>query len=276
MRPLLVLGAVTATSLSVGCAVGNPDAPDAEVQTAQTATAIVSVERTTSGDAVVARFLRARQGETMYLGDLGDLGLHFQDLPVQGTCTTSFDSPSSRSPASRGGIDLLDVGAVTIDTTPLLPRAMPDPAGMISGTFYTARTAEAFSASSRLSLRASGGQDLSEGFDVSVTAPPELADVRAAFVPAGLDVSWSSSSSSASEAASSRDVVYVDVLGSAIVVRCTAGDNTTRLTVPASFLASIDEGNVTVHRVHREPFRARGIDNGEVRFDLARVTTFRR
>ena len=60
MRSLFLLGSVATL---VGCTVGNPDLPDAEAQpTSTSASAIIVVERGPSGDAIVARFVRARQG----------------------------------------------------------------------------------------------------------------------------------------------------------------------------------------------------------------------
>ena len=198
-----------------------------------------------------------------------------QDVPAPGSCVTSFDI----APSTARGVELLDVGAVTVDafvgdpaqgkTTILLPRAMPDPAGVVSGYFYSARASEAYTPTSRLSLRASGGQDLPEGFAVSVASPRDLSDVRVVATPASVDVLWDSSESDG------RDLVYADVLAPAMIARC-AGSDAGHLAIPASALGAAEEGTIAVHRVHREPFRTRGIDPGEVRFDFARVVSFRR
>lgn len=270
MRSLFILGSA---SLVVGCAAGSPDAPDAEAQTATTAAAIVVVERTvgpgdaTRGDAIVARFVRARQG---LLDDHALRTAGVQDAPAAGTCVTSLEAPA----AAARAIDLLDVGSVTFEAsegknTILLPRAMPDPAGVVSGYFYSARSAEAFAPGSRVSLRASGGQDLPDGFVVNVAAPRDVDDVRIAPSAAGLDVFWDA------EGSDPRDVVYVDVLAPNVVARCAASD-AGHLTVPAGAVANVDDGTLAVHRLHREPFRARGIDPGEIRFDLARAVAFHR
>jgi hypothetical protein len=273
MRSLLALGALASMSLSLGCTVGNTDTPDAEAQTqATTATGIVVVERTGVGDAIVARFIRTRQG---IVDDAALRTAGVQDVPAPGSCVTSFDI----APSTARGVELLDVGAVTVDafvgdpaqgkTTILLPRAMPDPAGVVSGYFYSARASEAYTPTSRLSLRASGGQDLPEGFAVSVASPRDLSDVRVVATPASVDVLWDSSESDG------RDLVYADVLGPAMIARC-AGSDAGHLAIPASALGAAEEGTIAVHRVHREPFRTRGIDPGEVRFDFARVVSFRR
>lgn len=263
MRSLIIFGALATL---VGCTVGNPDQPDAEAQTSTSASAIIVVERGPSGDAIVARFVRARQGA---VDDLALRTAGVQDLPAIGTCVTSFDGPSSPAKA----VDLLDVGAVTFDSTVLLPRSLPDPAGMVSGYFYSARTSDALAASgsvgSRVSLRASGGADLPEGFAVSLASPRELEGVHVSPSAGALDVTWDASDADA------RDLVYVDVLVPNVVARCSTTD-VGRLVLPANVLGTVDEGSLSVHRVHREGFKTRSIDPGEVRFDLARIVAFRR
>jgi hypothetical protein len=271
MRSLLIFGGLATLA---GCS-ASVDLPDAEAQTSTSASAVIVVERGPSGDAIVARFMRARQGN---VDDLALRTAGVQDLPSVGTCITSL---SFEGPMTARAVDLLDVGAVTWETssqsTVLLPRSLPDPAGMVSGYFYSARTNDAVAAAttSRVSLRASGGADLPEGFAVSLALPHELADVSAASTANGVDVTWDATDADA------RDFVYVDVLAreGGTVARCSAND-VGRLTLPASVLGSVEEpsasSSLSVHRVHREPFKARGIDPGEVRFDLARVVTFRR
>jgi hypothetical protein len=58
-------------------------------------------------------------------------------------------------------------------------------------------------------------------------------------------------------------------------MRCAATD-AGHLVIPSQFLAGIDEGQLAVHRLHKESFKAKGIEPGEVRFDVAKVVTFRR
>lgn len=273
MRSLLFPGAV-ATFAAVGCAVPPNDAPDAEVSS-QSATALVLVERSAgpgeaSRESLVARFVRARQG-TMDDPALRIAGV-VQELPAIGTCSTTVDPDGA---LQARAIDLLDVGALAVEgpqgRTVMLPRAMPDPAGVVSGVFYsTSRASEAFAPGSPLALRASGGVDL-EGFAVQANAPKDLTDVQVAASPLGLEVTWDATD------ADPRDVVYVDVLAPApqAIARCTGTDGG-HLVLPVSVLGAAEEGLVAVHRVHREPFRAKGVDPGEVRFDLARVVPFRR
>lgn len=268
---LLLLGSLLAT----GCAVTpTNDTPDADA-TSQSATALVLVERSNGpGDvareAVVARFVRAR------LGVLDEQALRIAglvlDLPQPGTCTTTDDSVPVASPRS---LELLGVGALSFEgpqsRAVLLPRTMPDPANVVSGVFYSSRSAEAMAPGARLSLRATGSADL-EPFAVTVNAPFDFTDVRVTPGANALDVTWEGPSEA-------KDIVYLDVLAPAphVVARCTVdGRNEGRFAVPSSVLGSIEEGQLAVHRVHREAFRAKGVDPGEVRFDVARVVPFRR
>lgn len=263
---LLSLGAMSVLSL-VGCGVstGGMDQPDAEAASSN-ATAIVVVERTVgpgdaSRDAVVARFVRVRQGP------VDDPALRLAgaalDLPAPGTCTT----PELPAVAAGRNVELVDVGSVSLEGTALSPRAMPDPSGAVSGVFYSARAVDAFTPGARVQLRATGG-DLAEGFQVNVPSPRDVGDVHLATTAAGLELGWDTTDADA------RDVVYVELSSaSTLVARCTALD-VGRFVIPPSMLAGLEDGHLAVHRVHREPFRARGIEPGEVRFDLARVIAF--
>jgi hypothetical protein len=296
--PLPLLGCLLAT----GCAVSpTTDAPDADTTTAQSATALVVVERSSGpGDvvreAMVARFVRARSG-ALDESTLRVVGLA-QDLPAPGTCTSvnATGNGPARS-AALSGLELLDVGPLAVEgpqsRAVLLPRAMPDPAGVVSGVFYSARSAEAFAPGARLALRAAGGPDL-DGFTASVGAPLDFADVRVAIQGTGqatgqatgqsiggLDVVWDAAvpmePRPVEPRTESRDVVYLDVLAPAprVVARCTAAE-AGHFVIPASVVGATDEGQIAVHRVHREAFHAKGVEPGEVRFDIARVVPFRR
>ncbi len=285
MRSHLLLTGALASLTAIGCVAPPDERPDAEAAT-MTATAMVVVERTTGpgdairGDAVIARFVHVRQGmvDEQALRIAGAAW----DLPAPGACTASGQdvTPSVVQPRS---VDLLDVGVLTTSTldgsynaaksTILLPRSMPDPTGVVSGVFYSARSAEAFTPTARLQLHTSGGPDMPEGFRVDVASPHDVGDVRVSPSAGGLDIGWDVDAVT-SEA---RDLIYVDVLGqsSRLVARCSALD-VGQLSIPAAALGAIDEGVVSVHRLHRESFRAKGIEPGEVRFDLARAVTFHR
>jgi hypothetical protein len=280
----LLSGALSIGSLaSMGCSITTtPDAPDAAEATSSTATAVVVVERTTGpgdavrADAVIARFVRVHQGT------VDDQALRLAgaawDLPATGTCSSTQLTQGALQPRS---VDLLDVGVLTLGdrdvpgaskSTVLLPRTMFDPTGGVSGVFYSARQSEAFTPASRLQLHTSGGPDLPEGFVVNVASPREVTDVRADSVASSLDVAWEPT-----ESENAPDIVYIDVLSPSarLVARCTTLD-LGHFLVPPSSLGAIEEGQLSVHRLHRESFRTKGIEPGEIRFDVARVVTFRR
>jgi hypothetical protein len=303
MRSHLLLTGALASFTALGCVAPPDDRPDAEA-TSSTATAVVVVERTTGpgdavrGDALIARFVRVRQGivDEQALRIAGAAW----DLPALGTCSTAAAGGDTQPALQPRSVDLLDVGALTVDgssaasgngngsanssppgrSTVLLPRSMPDPTGVVSGVFYSARSAEAFTPAARLQFHTSGGPDMAEGFRVDVAAPRDLADVHVTFASgtggtgSSLDVTWEADPSAAvtSEA---RDVVYVDVLGpsSRLVTRCATLD-VGQLTVPGSAVGILEDGQLAVHRLHRESFRAKGIEPGEIRFDIARVIAF--
>ena len=282
MRSHLLLTGALASLTAIGCVAPPEDRPDAEAATT-TATAIVVVERTTGpgdavrGDAVIARFVRVRQGSVDEQA-LRIAGAAW-DLPAAGACVAAAQDTAQPALQPRS-VDLLDVGVLTTSTldgsynaaksTVLLPRSMPDPTGVVSGVFYSARSAEAFTPTARLQLHTSGGPDMPEGFRVDVASPHDVGDVRVTSAPSGLDIGWDGDTASS-------DLVYVDVIGqsSRLVARCSALD-VGQLSIPAASLGAIDEGTVSVHRLHRESFRAKGIEPGEIRFDLARVVAFHR
>jgi hypothetical protein len=250
------------------------------------AAAVVVVERTSGpgdtvrADTVVARFVRARQGT------LDDQALRIAgagwDWPAVGTCS-SVAQQADVGLRSRA-LDLLDVGTLTVaetgvvgKNTRLLPRTMFDPTGSVSGVVYSARPTDAFSSVTGLAFSATGGPDLPAGFDVTIKGPREMNDVRAVVNDArsSLDVTWD-----VAESDENRDLVYIDVLSTStssarLITRCTATD-AGQWSIPNSSLSGIFEGQVAVHRLHREAFRAKGIERGEVRFDVARVVNFRR
>lgn len=282
MRSHLLLTGALASLTAIGCVAPPEDRPDAEAAST-TATAIVVVERTTGpgdairGDAVIARFVRVRQGSVDEQA-LRIAGVAW-DLPAAGTCVAAAQDTAQPALQPRS-VDLLDVGVLTTSTldgsynaaksTVLLPRSMPDPTGVVSGVFYSARSAEAFTPTARLQLHTSGGPDMPEGFRVDVASPHDVGDVRVISAPSGLDIGWDVDTVSS-------DLVYVDVIGqsSRLVARCSALD-VGQLSIPAASLGPIDDGMVSVHRLHRESFRAKGIEPGEIRFDLARVVAFHR
>src|SRR5439155_6387963 len=121
-------------------------------------------------------------------------------------------------------------------------------------------------------------------FAVSATAPGEPSELRIAGqdarAVAGVAIGASGPVELTWEAGAPEDSLYVDVAGGAAApalptVRCLFADSG-RANIPAAAFSGIDEGALTVHRLHRESFRARGVDPGEVRFDFARVVAISR
>jgi hypothetical protein len=280
------LGLATAVGTLVGCATNvspSGEAADAEVST--TATAIVVVEGSSSSSSAeshasaVARFVKARGG--LVDDDALRMVGATVDFPAMGSCAAL--APSRASQARP--LALLDVGAVSLlagdVATPLARRQLPDVADLVSGVVYSAR-ADMLPSRSAYTLRVSGDVEVG-AFTFTATSPGEPAELRimgedgrrgpvSLLAGSAVDFTW--------DGEPSNDIVYVDVItpASVTVARCVFPD-AGRASIPASVFTTfgpLDEGTFAVHRLHREPFTARGVDPGEVRFDFARVVAFAR
>jgi hypothetical protein len=291
------------------------DAVDAD-STSGATSAVVVVERTVGvGDArasAVARFVRMRAGAV----DEDALRLvgATVDFPALGTCltapgaarATTVAAGPSPSPNPRA-VELLDVGAMSLEAnglrTSLQARQIPDVVDLLSGVVYAtpAADADALPARSVYVLRAAGSLELDVApFAVSASAPDEPMNVRISGQDAGpdnggpvqlprqlsgqlpsalandasIEVSW--------DAGSSDDFVYFDVSGepgaqveAQASARCLFSD-VGQAALTSSAFGDTTSGTITIHRLHREPFRVKGVDSGEVRFDFARVVAFSR
>jgi hypothetical protein len=274
----LSLAIVPAVAVLVGCSanvVASPEIADAE--TGPSSAAFVEVTRTSTGDQsrAVARFARVRGGP---LGegemDLLRVGL---TLPPLDSCAPATQAAAPDGPSPRA-VELADVGSLTVEaggtSTALTTRRM-NVIDLVSGVVYwgegplPSRGRYELRASGRAGALANADPSLEvPAFVVSAQSPGEPQDVHVANGPSGLDVTW--------DPGSQEDVVYVDVAARGqTTTRCTFSDGG-RATIPAFALGFADEGTLSIHRVHRESFRVRGIDRGEVRFDLARVVAFSR
>lgn len=290
--------ASAALLFAVGCSAnvmpgGAEPAPDAEATPATLA--VVVVERTGAATEparaeAVARFVRVRGGA------VDDDALRMVgaavDLPALGTCAAleslgrGAAREARRSASATRPVELLDVGAVTLEAnglaTALAPRRLPDVSDLVSGVVYArAAEADALPARARYELRIGGLAGDPAPSAVAASAPAEPADVRlagqdprlgpAVLPPSGaVELTW--------EPGTGDELVYVDVSGappSTGKVRCSFQDSG-RATLSASVLAPFDDGSVAVHRVRREALRVRGVDAGEIRFDFARVVAFAR
>jgi hypothetical protein len=304
-RPLFSLFCAVAPVLGcAGTVAGAPGTGDADTPATN---AVVLVERTldaTEGSRAEAsaRFIRVAGSSTA--GALQTIGASL-DLPPPGSCAsvTSLAAGAPSDGAERALIELADVGSVSIDTgdalARLAPRQVPDVTDVVSGVVY-ARAADPslFPAGVRYVVHVTGGPDL-DPIEASARAPADPTDVHLAGEDghggaqlasgAPIEFDWPAGS------AVGGDILYADVrpLGGS-GVRCVLlpGDDAAgsssdspnpgpaRAVVPAAALfdehGAFTEGTVLIHRVHRETFRARGLDSGEVRFDFARSIAYRR
>ncbi len=281
--------------------------------------AFVVVERTVAADgttrgSVTARFIKMRSG-LLDEPTLRMVGATL-DLPETGTCRTSpltgSVAASSSLEEGPGAVDLLDVGALTLEAggeagprRTLEARALPDVVDLVSGVLYSARAGaaddEALPARGSYVLRSTGSsldpERVVPPFSVAATAPGEPGELRiegqdarapygVVVGPGAVTLDWELTADGDPE-----DLVYVDVLSAggagdrAPDVRCVFADRGVA-TVPASafasaFVRSTDgtAGTLVVHRLHRETFQVPagpghvGIEAGAVRFDFARSTT---
>jgi hypothetical protein len=295
--PLLPLGILGLAAASVACSApvaASSDGADAEAA-ASLATAVVVVERTSGpNDAsraeAVARFVQMRSGavDDQALRMVGAAA----DFPSMDAC-----EPVARAwgDAPARAVKLADVGLVSLEPqgtanangygyakTSLVARQLPDVADLVSGVVYSARGADqegALPSRARYALRVTGTAEV-DPFEVLATAPPEPTDVRVDGQDARAAISLTPGTGAelAWDPGAAEDLVYVDVVsreGATPVVRCLFSD-IGHATIVASAFGAIDEGTVSVHRLHRENFRAKGLDTGEVRFDFARAIPFTR
>jgi hypothetical protein len=289
--PLLPLGILGLAAASVACSApvaASSDSADAEAA-ASPATAVVVVERTSGpNDAsraeAVARFVQMRSGA------VDDQALRMVgaavDFPAMDAC-----EPVARAwgDAPARAVKLADVGLVSLEPqgtgntkTSLVARQLPDVADLVSGVVYSARGADqegALPSHARYALRVTGTAEV-DPFEVLATAPPEPTDVRVDGQDARAAVSLTPGTGAELvwDPGAAEDLVYVDVVsreGATPAVRCLFSD-IGHATLAASAFGAIDEGTVSVHRLHRENFRAKGLDTGEVRFDFARAIPFTR
>lgn len=275
------LFAITPVALFLsGCTTDVNEAPPREASTSEVA-AIVSVASVSyaTGEAAphataVARFIKTQEG-VVDAPTLAMLGADM-DLPDLGTCSSATTSENGAR-----AVQLLDFGSVSVDTaestTPLVPRLVPDVTDFISGVVYGARF-EGSNAPTQgpVSIRVDGKGDANP-FAISIAdahAPANVAfdgepfDANAPLEFGGtldLVVTWN--------AEAGDDVVYFEIDGGGGERATCAYSDLGTATLPAALFAR-DGGTLTMHRLHREAILARGIDDGEARFDFARVYPF--
>jgi len=277
----------------LGCSAPVVTSAEADAEASAQPTAVVLIERTVSaGESAraeaVARFVRLRGG-TVDDEALRMVGAAI-DFPAMGTCA-QLGVARAREPETGAArtVELVNLGAITVEANGarlyLQPRRLPDIVDLVSGVVYSTRAPapEALPAETSYVLRASGRPDLDLApFAAVATAPSEPSDLlvagQDARTPGGLVIAPEAPTELSWGAGGPEDVIYVDVTQSAATgprnVRCLFDDAGRAIIGAASFTEG--DGTMTVHRLHRESFQARGIDAGEIRFDFARVVTFRR
>lgn len=277
-----------AAAAMAGCTgtISASGAPD-DAQTAMATSAVVIVERTvdaTQGTraAASARFVRVAAPSSVVEGlrAIGASG----ELPPRGTCASIGSvtgAVASDEPAPY--VELLDVGPVSLasgsNETHLLPRQLPDVTDVVTGVVYARATDPVgLPAGETYSVHVAGRPDLA-AFDASAVAPADPSNIHVSGENpdagtlvlargAAVQLTWT--------ADASGDVVYADAQPAA--VRCVLaetdkdGDNRVRASLPASLFD--ERGSLVVHRLHREPLRAPGLDSGEIRFDFARSISY--
>jgi hypothetical protein len=279
----LLAAAATAGCTGTISAAGTPD----DAQTAMATSAVIIVERTvdaTQGTRAEAsaRFVRVAAPSSVVEGlrAIGASG----ELPARGTCASVVSvagGVATDEPAPY--VELLDVGSVSLvsgaNETHLLPRQVPDVTDVVTGVVYARATdPTGLPAGETYSVHVAGRPDLA-AFDASAVAPPDPGDIHVAgenldagtlvlLRGAAVELTWTPDATG--------DVVYADAQPAA--VRCVLAesekdsDNRVHATLPASLFD--DRGSLVVHRLHREPLRAPGLESGEIRFDFARSMAY--
>ena len=269
------------TALSAACSVAPVD-DSADAETSSTH-ALITVERTANENSVEAPRAAAFAGfvrtppevDANAVLRLAGFGL---DLPAVGQCADSNrDRATSTVPLSRlGRVEFLDAGDVVLRTattsTLLATRALPAVTDLIAGVVYTTRdrAADPLPAAATYTLSTSGG--VLGAFDVNAGAPPLLTAVSVGSSPLAelttvasrnpLGLSWSRGQS--------RDLVYVELAtqDGGVTTRCTFRDDAGAGSVPAGVFTGTGVGELSLHRVHTQPFASGSVDAGEVRFDF--------
>ncbi|MEO7114093.1 MAG: hypothetical protein ABI183_26875 [Polyangiaceae bacterium] len=268
----------------IGCTgtVESPGAPDAD---SSELAAAISLETTSYADdatpshsTAVARFIRARS--TIDLPTLKMLGASI-DLPPNGTCSAA---PTPTGSAGHG-VELVDVGAINIDAAGhdafLAPRNLPDMDDLVWGVVYSARAYGTDALlSGPISIRVAGSKDVG-AFSIDVAdlqAPANVTFDGDALAPIifrsneDLHASWTPTPAS-------TDIIYFEIDNGTETLVC-AYDDSGSADLPASVLRTSTQGSapgngtLTIHRLHREAVIAHGVDDGEARFDFARVYDF--
>jgi hypothetical protein len=201
-------------------------------------------------------------------------------LPAPGQCTTSTHERDALPAGDLGRAEFLEAGDVLLGTsdaqTLLAPHAFPiSPTEPLSGVAYTTRdrASEPVPSGAAYLLKTTGSEQL-PGLELRVQAPEELRGVAvggAAFEAlasvdgsSDLPVSW--------QAGDARDLVYVEIVGSADTGSlgvCAFRDSDGRGTLPRGLFGASGAGSLAFHRLREVAADVPALDGAEVRFDFA-------
>jgi hypothetical protein len=267
--------------ISAACSVAPVD-DGSDADTGSTTHALVTVERSVTENAAeapraaaFAGFVRTPPGvDANSMMRLAGFGL---DLPPVGQCAEPNGDRAASVPLSPlARVEFLDAGDVTLRTATtsaaLATRALPAVTDLIAGVVYTTRdrAADPLPAAANYTLSTTGG--VLGAFNVNASAPPLLSGVSVGSTPLSelttvavqspLALSWNRGLA--------RDLVYIELTtqGGSATTRCTFRDDAGQGSVPAGAFVATGAGEVSLHRVHSEPFASGGVAAGEVRFDF--------
>jgi hypothetical protein len=282
LAPTFAFGVcIASAALGAACSVAPVDY-GSEADAGSSTHALITVERSvvlnsveTPRAAAFAGFVRTPpEVDASAMLRLAGFGL---DLPAVGQCAEPNHERVSSMPLSPlGRVEFLDAGDVTLRTSStnalLATRALPAVTDLIAGVVYTTRdrAADPLPAATTYTLAASGG--LLRAFSVNANAPAQLGGVKVGSTPLAELTNLAVNSAIALnwEPGLGRDFVYVELStqdGSA-TTRCTFRDDAGNGRVPAGAFVGTGLGEVSLHRVHSEPFASGSVDAGEVRFDF--------
>lgn len=286
------LGLMAASVTLGGCATDVVSEPNDAGTTS--VYAFLSVERTETPrdeenrarEAASATFLRVQEGSDPAL--VAKLVGAIPELPAEGACQIQGPLEASSAPLrTLNPVELLHAGEVVVRSetsdTPLVARAYPDVAHLVSGVVYTSSGREQLaSASERVIFDVSGTGDL-EGFAIEASMPPALGQLALNGVvlggnepvdPAGgLVLSWKIEPDAASDA-TVPDRYFVDLTGvspagASTRVRC-SGSPTASLPLPAGVFEQATGLLVTSHRLRSLRTAAPSLAGVDLRLDTAR------
>lgn len=201
-------------------------------------------------------------------------------LPAIGQCMLTSHERDALPTGELGHAEFLAAGDVVLGTaegqTLLAPRAFPIlTAEPLSGMVYTSRdrAPDPLPSGAAYLLKTTGTEQL-PGIELRVRAPDELRDVTIGGAPfetvpsvdgsGEVVVGW--------RAGDARDVVYIEVTGSAAggsLGLCAFRDADGRGSLPRGLFGAVGVGSLAFHRLREVAADVPSLDGAEARFDFA-------